>query len=423
MCLFPLQARSLHRESADLLAPNLKSHLNSRTLVAATPFIADGNLKKNVDFWIRIYTQYTTSQGLIHDSKYVDLVYEILDFSTTSQSSSKIIRESKKRWKKLLLSVHEKQKNPEKMNEEEMRVFLLFKDINESNKFVNAARRKRMRFQLGQKDRFIQGIIDSGKYLKLMEDIFRKKGLPSELTRLPFVESSFNLQARSRVGASGVWQFMRSTGRLFLKINDSVDERNDPIRATEAAAKLLTLNHKSLNSWPLAVTAYNHGRQGMMRAVQKVGTEDLEELINSYRSRKFGFASSNFYAELLAAIEVEKNAEKYFGKIARAEPLKFYEVELPEYIDLREIVSFLKLDVSQLRELNPGLTELTLSGRRLAPRGYFLRLPWDQKIPKEAAVRVFMAGYEQIPQIYKRRGQSYKKYGKGRPARNNRKKR
>jgi membrane-bound lytic murein transglycosylase D len=110
---------------------------------------------------------------------------------------------------------------------------------------LNAAHRKRLRFQLGQKDRFLDGLYQSGRFLSFMEDIFKKEGMPLELTRLPFVESSFNIRARSKVGASGIWQFMRSTARLFIKLSPAIDERNDPLRATEAAARLLRYNFES----------------------------------------------------------------------------------------------------------------------------------------------------------------------------------
>jgi membrane-bound lytic murein transglycosylase D len=173
-------------------------------------------------------------------------------------------------YKNTLLSIHKKVEKNLPLNDAEKRVAELFKNINEPRKYFNAAHNKRIRFQLGQKDRFLQGLFYSGRYLALMEKIFKTNGVPAEITRLPFVESSFNLKAQSKVGASGIWQFMRSTGKLYLKINDTVDERNDPIRATEAAAQLLKLNYESLGSWSLAITAYNHGRKGLMRAVQKV---------------------------------------------------------------------------------------------------------------------------------------------------------
>jgi membrane-bound lytic murein transglycosylase D len=372
-------------------------------------FQVDDRLQKNKDFWISIYTKYGTDQGLIHDAKYVDIVYQVLALQP-GRAGERQIKSTKKHWHDLLLTLHHKQNSPESMNDEEKKVYQMFAGINEPSKFLNAAHRKRLRFQLGQKDRFLEGLKMSGRYLPLMEEVFRNEGLPVELTRLPFVESSFNVHARSKVGASGIWQFMRSTGKLFLRINDTIDERNDPVRATEAAAKLLKGNYESLRTWPLAVTAYNHGRKGMMRAVSRVGSEDLDDVVDDYHSRTFGFASSNFFTELLASIEVEKNADKYFGKVQRDEPLKFYEVELSDYIDMRELVRFMKLDLPGIRDLNPALGEAAISGKHLLPMGYKLRLPLPDGIKPDSAQRVFLAGWAQIPAMYKLKGQ--RKYGR-----------
>ncbi len=379
-----------------------RSHV--RTIMPKLQFAVDGALRKNVEFWIRIYTEYYTYQGVIHDAKNVDRVYEILDFRADPSRQEKFVREAKSKWKDVLLSIHRK-RDPEKLNDEERRIYQMFLDTQEPNKFLNAAHRKRLRFQLGQRDRFVEGLKQSGRYLKDMEEIFRREGLPVELTRLPFVESSFNVGARSRVGASGIWQFMRSTGKLFLRIDDAVDERNDPIRATEAAARLLRINYESLKSWPLAVTAYNHGRMGMMRAVRQIGSYDLEEVVTDYRSRSFGFASSNFFSELLAAIEVERDAERHFGKFERQTPLVYFETPIPDYIDVRELTRFLNLDLGQVSELNPGLSDAVFTGDRLVPAGYRLRLPLEADGDSERAHRVFQAGYSQIPKIYKLRAQ------------------
>ena len=368
------------------------------------PLPKDSQLRKNVDFWINIYTQYDTHQGLVHDAKYIDHIYEVVDLGDTSgRISSRMEKAAKHKWRDILLSVHHKEKTPEKMNTDEKRVYDLFADVNEPNKFLAAAHRKRLRFQLGQKDRFKEGLFHSGRYLPAMEEIFRSHDLPVELTRLPFVESSFNVRARSKVGASGIWQFMRSTGKLFLKVNDTVDERNDPVLATEAAAKLLSLNFNSLSNWPLAVTAYNHGRKGMMRAVRKVGSDELEDVVSGYRARTFGFASSNFFTELLASIEVERNVEKYFGKMERDKPRDFVEVPLPDPIRFRDLVQYLKLDPADFRDLNPGLSENVYEGRRMIPAGYRLRISRDGGIDKDAQVRVFLTGYEQIPALYKKK--------------------
>ncbi|MGK5090192.1 lytic transglycosylase domain-containing protein [Bdellovibrionota bacterium FG-2] len=389
-----------------------------------SPFRVDERLQKNVQFWVRIYSQYSTYQGVIHDSKYIDRIYEVIDLRSEAKEAPKKRRkrfkESQRKWTQILLSIHKKQKAKEKfptnLTNEERRVFEMFADIDEPDKFVNATQRKRIRMQLGQKDRFMEGLKFSGRYLPQMEQVFKAAGLPVELTRLPFVESSFNVDARSKVGASGIWQFMRSTGRLFLKINSAVDERNDPIRATEAAARLLQMNYEHLKNWPLAVTAYNHGLMGMERAVKKVGSEDLEDLVEDYRSRRFGFASTNFFTEFLAALEVEKNADRYFGPVERYSPIPAYEVKIPRALDVRVLVQFLRLDLKALDGLNPGVKDAVFTGRMLLPAGYLLRIPLPAgeapPATPESAARVFLAGYEQIPDIYKVRGQRLGKYGK-----------
>src|SRR5690606_13621005 len=155
-----------------------------------------------------------------------------------------------------------------------------------------------------------------------MARIFREYQMPVELTRLPLVESSFNFKARSKAGASGIWQFMPATGRAFLRIDASVDERNEPIRATEAAARMLRKNYNMLGNWPLAVMAYNHGAYGLRRLVNKFKTNNLVELLDVRRGR-FGFASASFYASFLAALEAEKRADHFFGKVFRAQPLEY----------------------------------------------------------------------------------------------------
>ena len=111
-----------------------------------------------------------------------------------------------------------------------------------------------------------------------------------------------------------MWQFTRSTGRRFMRIDNVMDERLDPWRATVAAAQLLTYNHSLLDSWPLAITAYNQGVGAMLRAARQLGTKDIETVVRRYKGRTFKFAGRNFYVELIAAIEVEEEAERLFGR-------------------------------------------------------------------------------------------------------------
>jgi LysM repeat protein len=174
--------------------------------------------------------------------------------------------------------------------------------------------------QLGIKERFREGIIRSGRYVEAFRDIFTELDVPLELTLLPLVESSFENRALSSAGAAGIWQFTRGTGRLYMTVSRKVDHRLDPAKATRAAARLLRDNYKALGSWPLAITAYNHGRGGMLRAQSEIGSSDINKIIDEYRGRLFGYASMNFYAEFLAAVDVYNTYEKYFGQLVLDQP-------------------------------------------------------------------------------------------------------
>ena len=177
-----------------------------------------------------------------------------------------------------------------------------------SNATLRAASRN-VRFQLGQADKFRAGLIRAGQWRAHIEQVLAGEGVPRELVALPHVESSFNPRAYSHVGAAGLWQFMRSTGRRYMRVDDVVDERMDPHKASVAAARLLGYNYRQIDSWPLAITAYNHGLAGMMRAVRTLGTRDIAAIVSRYQSRSFGFASRNFYAEFLAASEIDHDPE------------------------------------------------------------------------------------------------------------------
>ncbi len=184
-----------------------------------------------------------------------------------------------------------------------------------------------MRFQLGQANRFRDGLIRSGAWQRDIAAALKDEGLPPELSALPLVESSYNPRAYSKVGAAGLWQFMPSTGRRFMRIDRAVDDRMDPFMATEAAAQLLAYNHRILGTWPLALTAYNHGVAGMRRAVDTLGTTDIVTIVRQYQSRTFGFASRNFYVSFLAALKIERHPQKYFGAIVPMREERFRQVQ------------------------------------------------------------------------------------------------
>src|SRR4029453_5019016 len=145
--------------------------------------------------------------------------------------------------------------------------------------------------------------------------IFRDEGLPVELTRLPLIESCFDVEAYSKVGAAGIWQFMPATGRLYMEVSNSVDERRDPIASTRAAGRYLSASYEPPGNWPPPTTCYNHGPNGMARAIGDTGSDNIVNIIRYYGGPGFGFASRNFYAEFLAPLKIEKNSKTFFGRL------------------------------------------------------------------------------------------------------------
>lgn len=348
-------------------------------------FSVPKGLEGRVQFWKDIYTKYTSDQGVLHDRYYYGVVYETIDFGPIMNDQTKTARQKAIAREKLVeerrqqLSVRLKNlsqtKSPIGLTIEDMRLWHLFEKIGDPHKFENASNPKRIRFQLGQKDRFLVGIYHSGRYLKEMEKAFEEERLPIELTRLPFVESSFNINARSKVGASGIWQFMRRTAKPFLKLNREVDERNDPLKATRASARLLRQNYQMLGAWPLAITAYNHGASGLRRIVEKMGSRDIVEIVNRYSSRTFGFASENFYACFLAALEVEREAKKYFADPKWAPEAEEVEVRLRKPMKFSLLLSFYDGDRKLAELANPHLLARVRQGKSPIPVGNFIRVP------------------------------------------------
>lgn len=348
------------------------------------PFPA--SLRPQVEFWKKIFGTYSKFQSVIHDAENMT-VYRVLDFrplideegldeATVYQIKQDQTKLEIERIRSILLTLHQCNPHCQGLNAEEQKIWNLYRNVKERDKFQQAAGEGRLRSQTGIKERFAEGVRISRRYLKAMEAIFRQTGVPVELTRLPFIESSFNVQAYSKVGAAGIWQFMPATGRMYnMRINNLVDERRDPLIASEAAARFLKANYEKLGTWPLAITAYNHGPAGVAAAVEAMGTTDIATIIKSYRGSRFGFASRNFYPEFLAALQVEKNFEAHFGPLHTEAPLVHEEVTVELPIPLRTAARFAGTDEQEIVLLNPALSEMVRTGRAAIPRNYSLRIP------------------------------------------------
>jgi membrane-bound lytic murein transglycosylase D len=337
------------------------------------PFQHPPELEKDIRFWIRVYTEVTTEQGLLHDDWDLGLVYEVLRFdaSDSPREREHRVAQAKARYAELLRRFAAG--NTENLSAHERRILHAFGDKATPQVYRDAI--ERIRFQLGQADRFHEGLIRAQAFERNISKVLSQRGVPADIGALPHVESSFNPAAYSRVGAAGLWQFMPSTARRYMRVDNLVDERLDPYSATEAAANLMLYNYHLLGTWPLAVTAYNHGPGGLKRAQDELGTSSIAVIVKRYNGATFGFASRNFYVAFLAALEVDRNAEKYFGPITRLPDTQSSVVELPDYIAVDALAKAFKVDLGALKVLNPALRPPIWNGSRFVPRGYGLRIP------------------------------------------------
>lgn len=345
------------------------------------------NLKPAVEFWKKVYTQYDKNFEIFHDTEKLEVIYSVMDFTELYNNPAldkkarlailmPRLEEEEARIMAMLQNIHANQNHPERLSKEEQRILNLFADDPNPDKFLEAATPKRIRAQTGIRNKFEEALQISGAYLEEFEKTFAGYNMPKELARLAFVESMFNVKAKSKVGASGVWQFMPGTGKVYgLKINGIVDERNDPYLAAHAAARLLQANYDSLGTWPLALNAYNSGRVTLQNAVAATGTTDIGVIIQNYRGGIYGFASRNFYPSFLAVLEIYENYPKYFNKI-KPLPKREYDTYF-----LQRPVSFIQLSNSSgiswdtLFDYNPQFQDSIYQGRKKIPAGYSIRIP------------------------------------------------
>lgn len=359
---------------------------------------APAALRPQVEFWKAVFTRYSKDEIVLHDPEDLTRVYAVLDLrgavpegideAARERRSSDAIDAEKQRIRRILLRLAEGQGQSSPLSESEARIRGLFGGAADGQVYREAANLSRIRAQRGIRERFEKGIAVSRRYLPEIERIFREEGVPVAISRLALIESCFDVSAYSKAGAAGVWQFMPATGRLFLRIDDVVDERRDPILAARAAARFLRQNYARLGAWPLAIIAYNHGPVGIERAVGAMGTTDIAEIIARYRGPAFGFASRNFYPEFLAAIEIDARYRDYFGDIRVEPPVSYEWVRLSHYVPLRMVARAAGADVDAILELNPSLSANVRKGTLYVPKGYAVRVP---------EANAFRKGYAALP--------------------------
>ncbi len=339
----------------------------------AETFPQPPELQPDVDFWVSIFTRYSTDEGVLHDNRNLAVVYDRLSVPADLSRRERNRRVDKRRrqLQDVLRALGSGKRD--NLSTEEARVLALWPD-DVSNATLRAAV-DRIRFQQGLRDRFKRGLERSGRWRDHVNAEFTALGVPVDIAALPHVESSYNPDARSHVGASGIWQFTRSTGRRFMRVDHVVDERNDPFIATRAAGQLLAYNYSITGNWPMAITAYNHGLSGVRRAMRKHGDTAYVDILRNYNGRTFGFASRNFYVAFLAAREVDQNVDKYFPGLIPESPTDYATVKLPTYVSVSGLSKATNISAAQIQAHNPALQATVWQGSKHMPKGYELRLP------------------------------------------------
>ncbi|MBI2092212.1 MAG: lytic transglycosylase domain-containing protein [Deltaproteobacteria bacterium] len=274
----------------EILATAKYSHPKKEEPAFSLFTVPDG-LKKEVDFWTKIYSVYTSDEAVLHDPFNLGKIYGTLTLPHCDEPPAKEC-----------LTLRE-----ERIEDEKKKIL---------DDLGTTADEVKIRAQVGQKDKFKNAIVAAQGFLADIEKIFAEYQLPKEISRLPFVESMFNNDSLSHSGAAGIWQLMPSTARLLgLKVTKAEDERRDPVKSTRVAAKHLLRDYKRLGSWPLAVNAYNSGPSRLANAVAVLGTTDIVKIIKNYDNPAYGFAARNFYPCFLAALNIYERRNEYFGDL------------------------------------------------------------------------------------------------------------
>lgn len=208
-------------------------------------------------------------------------------------------------------------------------------------------------FNTSIRSRFEQWLIRLSRYRPLVENIFAEFNLPSDLVYLSLVESGFNPYAYSRAKATGPWQFMKGTGKLYgLRIDHYVDERRDPIKSTVAAARYLRDLYDLFGTWPLAMAAYNAGEGKVMRALQKAQAETFWDISKTKLIRR---ETKQYVPRIMAATVIAKNPEQYGFSQEPVAPHQFEEVVVNRPLHFRAIAKVTGIPYEELRLLNPEL--------------------------------------------------------------------
>jgi membrane-bound lytic murein transglycosylase D len=361
-------------------------------------FTRPPELRTAIAFWTDIFGKYSENQSVVHSIDDLGKVYMVLDFRDQAATLNPVrlehVREAAEHEARahvdtMLKHIDALQATPDKLSADERRIYDLFASSSDPKRFRREIGNERV--QRGLKERTDHALETATSYLPQMEHIFARYNLPPQLTRLPLVESSFNVDAYSKDGAAGVWQFIPSSARIYMRLDDIVDDRRDIWYSTDAAARHLRDDYDALRNWPLAVTAYNHGRGGLARGLIAVQGTTLSDLLKRWHNANFGFASRNFYAEFLAASDVDRTWRAQHPLTgSRGDTMHYDSVAIRDYLPYDTVRQLAGLDEETFHTLNPAYKPEVVSGKLYVPPGHEIRVP-------AGAAAQFAAAYEALP--------------------------
>ncbi len=355
---------------------------SSRQTNVSNPFPLPAGLEPAVEFWTQVFAVWSREQLALHDNEHLGVVYRVVKIpgpvtEALTSRQREWVRAQEFRLITELTRLSRKHASRQPLTRDEQR---LAKAITAGGGKIKGAS-ERVRTQRGTRERFLRGLEISGRYDNAFRASFRAKDLPEDLAYLPHVESSFQIGARSSVGAAGMWQFMPTTARSYMTVTSTVDERLNPITAAQAAADYLSGAHRSLGSWPLAITSYNHGIGSMNRARARFGT-DFGRIVREYDAPSFGFSSRNFYPEFLAVRRIAKSPAQYFPAGVRYQvPLAAKPVTLKHAQYAHDLRRQMGADMQALADLNPGWSDQAMKGQRKLPAGITVWVPAKNYVP------------------------------------------
>jgi membrane-bound lytic murein transglycosylase D len=247
-------------------------------------------------------------------------------------------------------------------------------------------------FQGENRKAFARWLNRCGRYRDMILGILRQYGLPEDLLYLPLIESGYNPQAYSWAHASGPWQFISSTGKLYgLTYDWWLDERRDPVKSTHAAAKYLKALYEEFGDWRLALAAYNCGEARVRRAIASAGTRDFWRLQLPRQTR-------NYVPLFMAATIMAKSPEQYGFTVEHEAPLSYDEVTIDGCTDLKVVARCSRSTVDEIKALNPELRRWCTPPN---DKAYRLKIPSGTR-------DTFVANYALVPESEKVSWQRHK---------------